>query len=94
MGTGVSGGGGGAEGEDAVMKPPMLEVHSSNVDRIGHDMATGELFVQWSGGKTSVYSGVPPNLAWDVMHSWSVGQALNQQVKQKFKHRYLDKDGE
>lgn len=72
------------------MPPPMREVFSSNVARIGHDMATGELFVQWAGGKTSVYSDVPPELAEDIAQSWSVGQALNQRVKPHYKHRYLD----
>ena len=41
------------------MPPPMRSVFSSHVDRVGHDAQTGELFVQWDTGKTSVYTGVP-----------------------------------
>ena len=41
------------------MPPPMRSVFSSHVDRIGHDAQTGELYVQWDTGKTSVYPASP-----------------------------------
>lgn len=72
------------------MPPPMRSVFSSHVDRVGHDAQTGELFVQWDTGKTSVYTGVPADLAEDVMSSWSVGSALTTRIKGTFAHRYLD----
>jgi hypothetical protein len=72
------------------MPPPMRSVFSSHVDRIGHDVQTGDLYVQWDSGKTSVYSGVPPDLAEDVSTSWSVGSALTTRIKGAFPHRYLD----
>lgn len=69
--------------------PPLLQsVYSSNVEKLGHDPETGELHVQWSSGKTSIYSNVPTQVAEDVRTSWSVGQAVNQMVKGKFQHRY------
>lgn len=69
--------------------PDMTSVFSTSVDKIGHDPDTGELHVQWPNGKTSVYTGVPPDVAASVSKSWSVGQALNEQVKGRFDHRYL-----
>jgi hypothetical protein len=68
----------------------MRSVYSSHVSKVGHDQETGELVVQWDNGKTSVYSGVPPDLADDVMNSWSVGSALTTRIKGAFPHRYLD----
>jgi hypothetical protein len=73
-----------------MMPPPMRSVFSSHVDRIGHDMQTGELHVVWDSGKTSVYSGVPADVADDVSQSWSVGSALTAKVKGKYAHRYLE----
>lgn len=63
-------------------------VYSSHVDRIGYDQQTKELRVKWDTGKTSVYSGVPPDVADTVSNSWSVGQALTQMVKGTYSHRY------
>ena len=70
------------------MPPVMRSVFSSHVDRIGHDPETGELHVTWDSGKTSVYEGVPADVAHSMMNSWSVGTALRDQVKPNFKHRY------
>ena len=69
--------------------PPMRSVFSSNVDRVGHDLSTGDLHVQWTTGKTSVYSGVPAELADEVMTSWSVGGAVRSRIKGAYPHRYL-----
>lgn len=68
-------------------------VYSSHVDTVKHDDETNELHVRWDTGKTSIYSGVPANLATEVMNSWSVGTALHTKVKGKFDHRYSDQAG-
>lgn len=70
--------------------PDMRAVYSSHVSRIGHDADTGDLHVEWDTGKTSIYSGVPPDVAQSVMTSWSVGTALRDQVKGTFDHRYSE----
>jgi len=75
------------------MPPVMRGVFSSHVRRIGHDAQTGELHVQWDSGKTSVYSGVPPDVADRVQNAWSVGKALREEVKNAYPHRYLDDAG-
>lgn len=68
--------------------PPMRSVFSSHVHSIGHDAETGDLHVRWDDGKTSIYEGVPREMADDVMNNWSVGKALRERVKPHFKHRY------
>ena len=68
----------------------MQDVFSSHVSQIGHDADTGDLIVKWdTGGKTSAYANVPPDLAQTVMRSWSVGKALTQIVKGVYDHRYV-----
>lgn len=66
----------------------MQDVYSSNVNRMGFDPETGELRVEWSTGKVSVYSGVPEDTARKVMNSWSIGKAINEHIKGTFEHRY------
>ena len=73
------------------MPQVMQAVTSSHVARMGHDMQTGEFHVQWTdGGKTSIYSGVPADVAHEVMTSWSVGSALRTRIKGTYAHRYAD----
>lgn len=66
----------------------MRDVFSSHVDRIGYDAEAEELTVEWKKGKTSVYSGVPADVAESVMNAFSVGQAIHNQIKSNYPHRY------
>ncbi len=68
--------------------PDMKPVFSTMVSEIGYADDAAELYVTWPSGKTSVYSGVPADVAKTVMTSWSVGTAMNEMVKNKFPHRY------
>ena len=69
--------------------PPMRDIFSSHVGRVGYSPDTQELFVEWQGtGKTSVYSGVPQAVANQTMNAWSVGKALKENVKDVYPHRY------
>ena len=70
------------------MPPVMKEVFSSNVSSVGYDAEKKELYVTWSGGKTSVYEDVPPDVGEQAQTSWSVGTFLRQNVRDQFKHRY------
>ena len=70
------------------MPPVMQSVFSSHVSRVGYDADTQELHVEWDSGKTSVYSGVPPDVADEARKSWSVGTFLTENVKYQFPHRY------
>lgn len=69
--------------------PDMRQVTSSTVDSIGYDPLTQELHVTWNKSlKTSVYEGVPPEVAEETMNSWSVGQAVHQNIKNHYPHKY------
>lgn len=63
-------------------------VFSTTVEHVAHDAETGDLSVRWKDGKTSVYAGVPADLARQVANAPSVGKALHGMIKGKFEHRY------
>ena len=64
-------------------------VHSDSVLKIGYDVDTSELFVTWRrGGRTSIYSDVPPEVANQAATAWSVGKFLDENVKRTYNHRY------
>lgn len=69
------------------MPPEFVEVFSSHVDAVGFDPATSELHVRYRKGGTSIYSGVPADLAQQISTAYSVGKALHEQVRGKFPHR-------
>lgn len=64
------------------------DVYSSNVSSIGYDEEKKEMYVTWTRGKRSIYSGVPEQLAIDVANAASVGSMLNAEVKPFYAHRY------
>lgn len=71
-------------------------VYSSHVDTVSHNDETNELTVHWDKGRPSIYSGVPANLAREIMDSWSVGTALHTKIKSdptKYPHRYAGSGG-
>lgn len=70
------------------MPPTMKSVYSSNVTHVGHDPETSELHVTWKSGKTSVYEGVPADLAEQVRTSHSVGTAVREMIVPSYTHRY------
>ena len=70
------------------MMPYMRQVFSSNVAEVGYDADTAELFVTWKSGKTSVYTGVPADVAQAAMTAYSVGQAIQQDIIPNYPHRY------
>jgi hypothetical protein len=63
-------------------------VFSSHINKIRYDAKLQQLHVIWDTGKESVYSGVPQNVAEDVMNSASIGARLHTDIKGKFAHRY------
>ena len=63
-------------------------VYSSNVSTIGYDAETQEMYVSWTKGKRSIYSGVPESVAEEIATAPSVGQALNMNIKPYYGHRY------
>ena len=63
-------------------------VYSSNVQEVGYDEEKQELYITWTRGKRSIYSGVPEELAVQLAHAPSVGTMLNQEIKHYFTHMY------
>lgn len=70
--------------------PVWVDVYSSNVEAVAYE--DGAMLVRWNNGKVSAYKGVPPQTFRDVSTSWSVGQALNEQVKSQYPHQYVQVD--
>lgn len=63
-------------------------VYSSNVSEVGYDPEKKELYITWTKGKRSIYSGVPEELAVDLTNASSVGSMLNTEIKPYYGHRY------
>ena len=70
--------------------PEMREIFSSHIAAVGYDPGTQDFHVTWQkGGRTSVYGGVPPEVASQITSSPSIGEALHALVRGKYSHRYL-----
>ena len=63
-------------------------VYSSNVQEVSYNDETKELTITWTRGKRSVYSGVPAELADQLVNAPSVGSMLNSEIKPYYAHRY------
>ena len=63
-------------------------VYSSMVQEVGYDAEQKELYITWTRGKRSIYSGVPEELATDLANAPSVGTMLNAEIKPYYAHRY------
>lgn len=70
--------------------PEMKPVYSSQVNAIGYDSSTGDLYVTFKNDRTAVYSDVPADIAGQVMDAGSVGITLNNMVKDVYTFRYVD----
>lgn len=64
-------------------------VFSTMVSEIGYDTDSNELLVTWKNGKRSAYAGVPEEKAVEIANAPSVGQAINQEIKNQYSHRYI-----
>lgn len=72
----------------------MKKVFSSHINEIGYEPATQSLTVIFKNGKTATYTGVPPDVASNVVDAPSVGSALHQFVRGKYDHSYEDSEDE
>ena len=68
----------------------MREVYSNRVAKIGYE--DGKLTVQWAkpgkNGAISVWTGVPEQLANEVMNAPSIGSALKLSIEGVYSHSY------
>jgi hypothetical protein len=65
----------------------MKQVYSSFVSEVGYDPATQELHVTYQRGGSTVYSGVPPEVALKILDAPSIGEALHASGLRQGDHR-------
>lgn len=69
--------------------PWTKSVFSSRVSEIAYDEQTKELLVTWAkGGRTSIYSDVPEEVAIDLSNNVSVGSMIASEIIPNYRHRY------
>jgi hypothetical protein len=64
--------------------PDMVPVDSSNIGRIGYDETSQELYVEWTDGRTYVYSAVPDTTHQELMTADSKGGYINREIKPNY----------
>ena len=62
----------------------MIPVTSSNINAVGYDFKEEVLHVQFKGGKTYIYEGVPRHIYDELMMAESVGKYFNQTIKNEY----------
>lgn len=62
-------------------------VFSERAQEVSYDDETQEMTVVWRNGKSTVYFGVPENMALDLSKAPSVGSMINSDFTGKFRHR-------
>jgi hypothetical protein len=68
-------------------QPEMTYVDSSNVVAIGYDPDTRELYVEFKGESTYVYSDVPEEAYTELCEADSKGSYLNREIKPNYDYR-------
>lgn len=69
--------------------PEMVPVDSSNLVAIGYDGDNQELYVEYLGGRTYVYSQVPDVTHRELMDADSKGSYMNREIKPNYDCRPL-----
>ena len=64
-------------------------VFSSHVETVGYDSDKNEMTVTWKNGRVSAYEGVDEQTALQVANAPSIGQALHNDIKPNYAHRYI-----
>ncbi len=68
----------------------MEVVASSGIAKIGHDMVTNELYVEFSKGALYKYSQVPRTVYNELIQASSTGKLFYSKVSKKYKFKRLD----
>lgn len=69
--------------------PDMHYVDSSNVEAVGYDAANEDIYVQFHGGSTYVYTGADQQTFDELRYADSVGSYLNRVLKPGYAYRRL-----
>lgn len=68
-------------------EPTMEYVSSSNIEAVGYDVESRELWVRFTSGDTYVYSNVDEGTHQSLVSAPSIGSYLNRAVKGAFDYR-------
>lgn len=71
-------------------RPRMQRIDSSSVRAVGYDDQLGRLFLEFAGGGSYVYYGVPPSIHRDLLAAESVGRFVNTKIKPRYPAKSLD----
>ena len=69
----------------------MQPVKSSQIASVGHDSETNTLHVEFKGGGTYEYDGVPEEVFFNLLQAESVGQYFGKSVRGKYKFTKKEK---
>lgn len=67
-----------------MVTPKMRPVESSAVAMIGYDSKAHEVYVEFHGSGTYLYSGVPPTVFGEFEHAASKGKFVNEVLKPRY----------
>jgi len=64
-------------------RPKMIDVSSSLLSKIGYDITTGRLYVEFSNRAVYSYENVTPEMYSEMRHSDSVGEYFTKNIKKR-----------
>ena len=67
----------------------LINVQSSNVEAVGYDSGTSELYVRFRNGSAYKYSGVPKTVYDGIFKAESVGRYLNESIRGLYSYTRL-----
>lgn len=67
--------------------PEMEFVESTNINRVGYDANSRDLYIEFVGGSIYAYAEVPDVVFTELMAAPSKGSYLNRVVKDAFQYR-------
>lgn len=70
--------------------PEMMQVSSSNIDKIGYDFNAQVVYVQFLNGSTYIYKGVPEHEYENLKNAPSLGSYLNRNYKNVYPYERVD----
>lgn len=67
--------------------PDMTPVDSSNIELVGYEASSRELYVRFLGNRTYVYADVPAQLHEELLRAPSKGSFFNRAIKNAYAYR-------
>lgn len=72
-----------------IKMPEMIQVTSSNIDKVGYDAENKIVHVQFLNGSTYIYKGVPDFEYENLKNAPSVGSYLNRNYKNVYPYERI-----